>query len=189
MEHLNSYLDNVDCSALAEFCRKEGREAVFHRNEYFGRRGFQSLVLGYIEKGGVRYAATDDAGRTHTVGFSFEGDFAVDYSSFLRRVPALIDQITLEDTRMWVITHRQYFDFIDRDYRSCLQGRRITEQLFVTMYDRLLKFYLLTPEQRYVDLMRHYPYLAEKLTFKEIASFVGITPEALCRIRRRLLEK
>ena len=189
MEHLNSYLDNVDCSALVEFCRQEGREAVLRRREYFGRRYTQALCLGYIEQGGIRYAATDAAGRSHTVGFSFEGDFAADYSAFLRRAPALIDMIALENTRMRVITYSQYADFIGRNQETCRLGRQVAEQLFITVCDRLLKFYLMTPQQRYEDLIARYPYLSERLTSREIASFVGITPEALCRIRRRMLEK
>lgn len=65
----------------------------------------------------------------------------------------------------------------------------MAERLFVSAYDRLLGFYLMSPEQRYVDLMTRYPHLGERLTSREIASLVGIAPETLSRIRRRLLDK
>lgn len=189
MELSNPYSDNADCGALAEFCRKAGRETVYRRHEYFGRRGGPAIFMGYIEEGGVRYAVTDDAGRSHTVGFCCEGDFAADYSAFVQGRPALVDSVAIQDTRMKVITRRQYFDFIGSDYDTCLLGRKMAERLFVSAYDRLLGFYLMNPEQRYVDLMTRYPHLGERLTSREIASLVGIAPETLSRIRRRLLDK
>ena len=103
MKLSNPYSDNADCGALAEFCRKAGRETVYRRHEYFGRRGGPAIFMGYIEEGGVRYAVTDDAGRSHTVGFCFEGDFAADYSAFVQGRPALVDSVAIQDTRMWVI--------------------------------------------------------------------------------------
>ncbi|UKI38964.1 MAG: cyclic nucleotide-binding domain-containing protein [Alistipes putredinis] len=95
---------------------------MYRRHEYFGRRGGPAIFMGYIEEGGVRYAVTDDAGRSHTVGFCFEGDFAADYSAFVQGRPALVDSVAIQDTRMWVITRRQYFDFIGSGYDTCLFG-------------------------------------------------------------------
>jgi len=189
MENFNTYQENVDLSAFVSFCRREGREAVYRKNDYFCRRTQPAAFLGYVERGCIRYSAADDSGRNHTVGFSFEGDFAVDYSSFLKRKPAAIDLMALEETSLTVVTYGQYIEFINRDCDSCLLARRVTEHLLATVYERMLKFYLMSPERRYVDLITRYPYLTERLAAKEIASFVGVTPEALSRIRRRLLEK
>ena len=49
--------------------------------------------------------------------------------------------------------------------------------------------FLLPPEERYVDLMRRYPELKEHRPLKEIASFIGVTPETVSAIRRKLLKE
>lgn len=64
----------------------------------------------------------------------------------------------------------------------------VAEQLFVMTYKRLLDSYCATPEERYMDLMRHYPQLKELLPLREIASFIGVTPETVSKIRRKLLD-
>lgn len=63
-------------------------------------------------------------------------------------------------------------------------GRRIAETMFAEIYQRLLGFYCDTPEQRYQTLMKRCPDLQELITLKEIALFLGVTPETLSRIRK-----
>ena len=67
-------------------------------------------------------------------------------------------------------------------------GRVVAEQLFVMTYRRLMDCYCCTPEERYMDLMRRYPELKEQRPLKEIASFIGVTPETVSAIRKKLLK-
>ena len=68
-------------------------------------------------------------------------------------------------------------------------GRRIAETMFAEIYQRLLGFYCNTPEQRYRALMKRCPNLQELLSLKEIALFLGVTPETLSRIRKKQQKK
>lgn len=68
-------------------------------------------------------------------------------------------------------------------------GRLIAEELFVEMYGRLLQFYCDTPEQRYIKLLQRCPNLPQYITLKEIASYLGVTPETISKIRRKLRHK
>lgn len=88
---------------------------------------------------------------------------------------------------MYVITFEQFNEFINCSFDNQVLDRCISEELFVTIYDRLLDFYLYSPEERHVRLMKKYPFLKDKLPMKEIASFIGISGKALSRIRKRLL--
>ena len=65
-------------------------------------------------------------------------------------------------------------------------GRVVAEQLFAMAYRRLLDSYCSTPEERYLDLMKRYPDLKEQRPLKEIASFIGVTPETVSAIRKKL---
>lgn len=64
----------------------------------------------------------------------------------------------------------------------------VAEQMFAMAYRRLLDGYCCTPEERYVSLMKVYPELKEKRPLKEIASYIGVTPETVSAIRRKLLK-
>lgn len=63
----------------------------------------------------------------------------------------------------------------------------MAEQLFIVTCRRLLDSCCCTPEERYVELMHRYPELKERRPLKEIASFIGVTPETVSTIRRKLL--
>lgn len=66
-------------------------------------------------------------------------------------------------------------------------GRMVAEQLFVMTYRRLIDRYCQTPEERYLSFLQHYPELKEELPLREIASFIGVTPETVSKIRKRIL--
>lgn len=182
-------MDKADYSPFREYCIRNGVLKEYRKKDYFLHMGEKANWLGYIQEGYVRYTCTDYEGNVHIVGYSFEEDFAVDYSSFLDQNKALLDVQIMEKTRMYVITFEQFNGFINCNFENQKLGRRMSEELFITMYDRLLDFYLYSPEERYLKLVKKYPFLKDKLPMKEIASFIGISGEALSRIRKRLLHK
>ena len=65
-------------------------------------------------------------------------------------------------------------------------GRLVAEEHFIEIYRRLLGFYCETAEQRYISLLKRCPNLPQYITLKEIASFIGVTPETVSNIRRKL---
>ncbi len=68
-------------------------------------------------------------------------------------------------------------------------GRRIAETMFAEIYQRLLRFYCDTPEQRYQALMKRCPDLQERISLKRNSTFLGVTPETLSRIRKKQQQK
>lgn len=188
-QYLNAYMDKVDFGLFREYCMKYGTLKEYAKKEYFLHKGDKADWLGYIQEGYIRYTCTDYKGNVHIIGYSFGEDFAVDYSSFLNQSKANVDIQVMEKSRMYVITFEQFNAFFDYNFENQRLGRRANEELFINIYDRLLDFYLYSPEERYVRFMKKYPFLKDKLPMKEIASFIGISGEALSRIRKRLLSK
>lgn len=68
-------------------------------------------------------------------------------------------------------------------------GRLVAEEIFIAQYKRLLEFYCDTAEQRYIVLLQRCPNFQQQITLKEIASFLGVTPETVSHIRRKLLQE
>ncbi len=187
MVHRNIYYDSEDLTLLREYCREYGRVERYARRMVFQRAGAPADRMAYIARGSVCYSFCGFDGREYTGAYGFEGGFALDYAAFVRRLPGRFDLRTMEPTTLHVIDYEQFIRFAKRDERCAAVIRSMGDGLCFSLSERLLEFYSCTPEERYLRFLDRYPGLSERLSMREIASFVGVTPEALCRIRRRLL--
>ena len=79
-----------------------------------------------------------------------------------------------------------YLEYLNTGPEEQRFRHKAVEALFEMVYMRLLESYCDTPEQRYVKLMQRCPNLKEKVPLKEIASFLGVTPETVSHIRKKL---
>lgn len=190
MDKVNDYyFDRLDWSALADFIRTYGVLKVFEKSEHFARQGEPCMLVGLLEEGMFRCMRTDAAGNEHVVGYSFAPTLMGEYSSCLCNRPALTDIQAIKKSRVYIIHYDKLKSFYESSSENQRLGRCLAEQLFVMSYRRLLDFYCSTPEERYLDLMHRYPELKELRPLKEIASFIGVTPETVSAIRRNLLKK
>ncbi|MCD8177540.1 MAG: Crp/Fnr family transcriptional regulator [Tannerellaceae bacterium] len=185
MESFNEYCDVVDFSAFTDFILKEGKEIKLKRKEYFGHQDSIARYGAYIKKGAVRYTRFDEEGKEHIVGYAFENDFACDLPSFIHDKPGLVNIQAIQDCILYVISHTQLNHYIEDVEGGEYMYRRIIEEYATAMYKRLLSFYCETPEQRYMQLLQDRPNLMKMIPLKEIASFIGVTPETLSHIRAR----
>ncbi len=189
MDLTNTYAEKPDYTPLKTFCLECGERHEYGKREFLCRAGDRTMQLGYIVTGGVHYVCTDAGGTMHTIGFRFEDDFAADYSSFLQCKTPAVDIMTLERSVIYTITGEQLHDFIESSALTKHLARRIGEQLFIAAYERLLASYTTTPEQRYRNLLAEYSDILNRVPMKIIASFIGIAPESLSRIRQRIAGK
>ena len=88
---------------------------------------------------------------------------------------------------MYLISLNEYLEYANTFQNGVHFGFQVANELFEMYYKRLLALYCESPEQRYINLMRQCPELKEKVPLKEIASFLGISPETVSHIRRKLL--
>lgn len=189
MDGINDYyMDGLDLSVLRRFFVEEGVPGVWEKNEWFIRQGDRSPLVAYVAEGMFRFVRTDEAGNEHIVGYSFRDSFVAEYSACLCARPALADVQAIVRSRLYVLPYSKLQDFWERSPEHQRLGRMVAEQMFAMAYRRLLDGYCCTPEERYVSLMKVYPELKEKRPLKEIASYIGVTPETVSAIRRRLLK-
>lgn len=149
------------------------------------KTGETENYLSFIEKGMVRLfipkSETD-----LTFGFVFENEFVSAYDSFLTRQASPYSIETLTPVTVWRLTYED-LQAVYRDTRTGnVLGRRISEELFLKKSKRELAFLNETAEQRYLRLFTDRPDLIRQIPLKFIASYIGITPQALSRIRRRI---
>ncbi|MFV0535884.1 MAG: Crp/Fnr family transcriptional regulator [Dysgonomonas sp.] len=185
MEVLNRYLELGSIPEIVDFFQNEGRIKYYEKNELFIRQGQKNDLVGFIKEGGFRYLSYTSSGNEQIVGYSFEGDFVVDYPTFQTQKPSDVNVQAIKDTVIYLLKRdviNEYFKkFSKEDLRS-----KVAEVFLEDIYSRLLSLYCDTPEERYIKLIKRYPPILELVHLKEIASFIKVTPETLSRIRKKL---
>ena len=143
--------------------------------------------LYFIIKGLVRLYYTKDG--EEITGYIFkENLFASSYDSFLRQATGIQTLETLEDCELLVINHTQLQSLYESIPKMNIMARKVAEQRFINAQMILSSFILDSPEERYRKFEEQHGDLLLRVPHHIIASFLGITPVSLSRIRKRLMD-
>lgn len=145
--------------------------------------------ISFVETGGVRlFIPKEEEEKEVTFGFSFEGELISAYDSFLTRTPSLYQLETMAETTLWSISHQDLQQIYDATRIGDRIGRFTSERLFLIKSKREQSLLSETPDERYLNLRKDRPDLMSQIPLKYIASYIGVTPQALSRVRKRLTE-
>jgi CRP-like cAMP-binding protein len=142
--------------------------------------------ISFIQKGAVRLLIPGEDDRETTFGFSFENEFISAYDSFLTRLPSMYQLETLLETIVLSITHSDLQEVYQKTKIGNLIGRLSSERLYLNKSKRELSLLNDSAEQRYLNLFTERPNLLKEIPLKYVASYIGVTPQALSRIRKRI---
>lgn len=159
---------------------------TYKKGTFFLAEGETCKYVGFIKKGILRYYINDD-GEEKTYGFSQEAEFICNYESFVPQKPSRQIIQALEDSELLVISYRDLQQFYDKIHAGDRFGRLVIEQVFIQTLKDLNSFYTDTAPLRYENFIRQHPELQQRLSQYYIASYVGVKPQSLSRIRKRLL--
>jgi CRP-like cAMP-binding protein len=120
--------------------------------------------------------------------FFFEHEYASDYSSFLTRKPGQLNIKALEDTELMELSYEKVQKLYEEFPVWQKYGRLIAEQLFIQVASRSQELLLRTPEEMYIRLIEEQSPIIARIPQHYIASYLGIQPESLSRIRKRIME-
>lgn len=155
------------------------------KGEYILREGEVCDHVTFINSGYFRiYNTVKD--EDLTVNFSFEGNYITDYVSFVSRQPSIDNMVAMEDAE---ILQLQYTDLMTAYEKYPVWqkfGRKMAEYILVFVVTRNKALLYNSPEERYLRLMKERPKVMERVPLQYIASYLGIQPESLSRIRKRL---
>lgn len=141
--------------------------------------------LSFIEVGIIRfYIPKED--NDLTFAFAFDNNFVSGYDSFLTRIPSTYHIETLTKITLWQLTYNDLQAIYNETEIGNAIGRQASEELFLKKSKRELSLLNETAEQRYLNLFTEQPKLIQEIPLKYIASYIGITPQALSRIRKRI---
>jgi CRP-like cAMP-binding protein len=121
-----------------------------------------------------------------TINIGFPNSFMSSYSSYLTRQSSNFILQALTPCRYIYIKHQDLHQIYEQTECGQQLGRILTEQIFLYLSHRENAFMLKSPTQRYLDLFEEQPRLIQEIPQKYLSSYIGITPQALSRIRAKL---
>ena len=149
------------------------------------KSGETERYVSFIETGIVRYYIPKDDNDI-TFSFTFSNSFTSVYDSFLTQGPSPYQIEPLTNVILWRLTYDDLQHiYADTEVGQTI-GRHICEFIFLIKSKRELSLLNDTAEQRYLNLFIEEPYLIKHIPLKYIASYIGVTPQGLSRIRRRI---
>jgi len=155
------------------------------KGDFFLADGQVCKQVGFIVKGLIRYYISPD-GEEKTYAFAQKNNFVCNYESFLPQTPSTKIIQALEDCELLLISFADLQIF----YKSIAQGERfgrlVIGQVFIQLLQDLSSFYTDTPEYRYEKFIKEHPGLQQRISQYHIASYVGVKPQSLSRIRKRI---
>ena len=141
--------------------------------------------LSFIIKGSIAIL-TYHNGNEICISFIIENSFFSSYVSFLTRELSEYKVLALEET----IIERIDFESLQKAYSISgdhqKNGRKIAEQLYIKASQRTLSLITKTAEERYIHFIEEYPKFLQRIPLKYLASYLGITPVSLSRIRNKI---
>jgi CRP-like cAMP-binding protein len=157
----------------------------FSKHEFILIQGKVCDFIAFINKGAFRGFYSVD-GQQYSKQFFLEGGFCTDYASFLTGKKSLIYLQATEDSTV-IFFERKDVNAMYKAIPNFVHFRKLlAENLYIAVTDIKASFILNSPEERYANLIKDRPEVIQRVPQYMIASYLGITPEALSRIRRRL---
>jgi CRP-like cAMP-binding protein len=170
----------VDCIKLL------WKEKSIKKGDFFLAEEQVCKQVAFIVKGLMRYYINHD-GEDKTYAFAQENNFVCNYESFVPQIPSTKIIQVLEDCEILQISYADLQTF----YKSITEGERfgrlVIEQVFIQTLKDLSSFYTDTPEYRYEKFIKQHADLQQRISQYHIASYVGVKPQSLSRIRKRIL--
>ncbi len=156
------------------------------KNEQVLSSGEKCRNIYFVGEGCLRIYHTDQLGNEHNISFCSENWWAVDMSSFSRQIPAFYSISALEESTLFYLDYPKLEELYEQVPKFERFFRILTQNGFNLYQQRFTSSLSKTAEERYLQFQKQYPKLEQRIAQKHIASYLGITPVFLSRLRKRI---
>ncbi|SDH74974.1 Crp/Fnr family transcriptional regulator [Mucilaginibacter sp. P25] len=150
--------------------------------------GDKSRYIYFVEKGALRSFTVDKDGVEHVIQLAIEEHWIADLYSFVTKAAGNINIEAIEDSEVWLLPHHELELLYEQIPALERYFRQLFQRAYVSLQQRLNLTVSSNAEDRYRQLLQDFPQIAARIPLIYIASFLGITPESLSRIRKQLFQ-
>ncbi|MBO9702760.1 MAG: Crp/Fnr family transcriptional regulator [Sporocytophaga sp.] len=166
--------------SVTEVCNLE-------RGEFFIREGSICNVVAYIESGIIRSFYTTEDGEEMTYCISFQNSFMTAYSSFITGQPTLENVQAITPVKLLILKKKDLEQISEKSINCLKFGKFMAEKEYLELERRVFSYQRESAKERYNSLLLNHPKYIEQIPLKYLASYLGITPRHLSRLRTEMI--
>jgi CRP-like cAMP-binding protein len=159
------------------------------KKQYLLQEGDVCKFIAFVEKGAMRSYTVDEKGTEHIIQFAIEGWIISDLYSFLTEEPATYNIDALEGSELVLINKSAHEKLLKLMWNYETYIRLELTSAYVAMQRRITSIISSPLNERYAAFNALYPEIVQRVPQHMVASYMGLTPETLSRIRRRISSK
>ncbi|EJF07905.1 MULTISPECIES: Crp/Fnr family transcriptional regulator [Pontibacter] len=159
------------------------------KRQYLLQDGDVCKSIAFVEKGALRAYTVDENMNEHIIQFAIEGWTISDLFSYLTAEPATYTIDALEDAELVLITRAAHDELLKTQPKYETYIRLLITGAYIALQRRLTSNISLPAEERYTRFTETYPDIAQRVPQHMIASYMGLTPETLSRVRKKMAER
>jgi len=184
VDYFNNHLPlNEEEKSMVEEVFKERR---VKRKQFILQEGDISKLNTFVVEGCFRMYMVDENGKEHNLQFAIENWWIGDIGSFHTEQPSKLYIEAIENSVILQINKEDHLKLFVEYPKFNRIFRVMTENALVSAQRRILQNISSTAEERYLDFVERYPHFFNRISNVQIASFLGVTPEFLSTIRKKL---
>jgi len=156
------------------------------KRQYLLNAGDVAQYTYFVEKGLLRSFSIDNNAHEHVVQFASEGWWISDMCSFLTGEEAIYNIEAIEDSELLMLTKHTQDEMLEKVPKMEKYFRLLMQNAIISLQRRIVGTLSLSAEEKYKRMMTVYPDILQRAPQQHVASFLGITPETLSRVRKQV---
>lgn len=186
-KHIREYVEISD-EKLEKYCNAFTYRKV-KKKQFLLTEGSICDFEGFVVNGCFKVFHTDRNAAEQILYFAIENWWISDIDSFINRIPSKLTIQALEDSEILLISKKDK----EQLYQEMPEVERLMRLKFqssiITLQRRIIDNLSKSSEERYLEFLKKYPQIAHRLTNIQIAAYLGVTPESLSRVRKKIVKK